>query len=132
MAQWEAWWLSWEAWWLSGSAPDCIPAVPGSNPASPQPTADCRSPGGLPPGMAVGRGLTSVRGNRGQNCENGPLVRQKTHKEKRNAYRELSNLRMFTKVTSKGRLFTEFKMYLVNRTRWFRKLNIIGTNVLNM
>jgi hypothetical protein len=132
VAQWEAWWLSWEAWWLSGSAPDCIPAVPGSNPASPQPTADCRSPGGLPPGMAVGRGLTSVRGNRGQNCENGPLVRQKTHKEKRNAYRELSNLRMFTKVTSKGRLFTEFKMYLVNRTRWFRKLNIIGTNVLNM
>ncbi len=57
------------AWWLSGSAPDCCPAVPGSNPASPQPTADCPSPGGLPPGMALGRGLTSVRGNREQNCE---------------------------------------------------------------
>jgi hypothetical protein len=71
VAQWrEAWWLSdREAWWLSGSAPDCCPAVPGSNPASPQPTADCPSPGGLPPGMALGRGLTSVRGNRGQNCE---------------------------------------------------------------
>jgi hypothetical protein len=23
----------------------------------------------LPPGMALGRGLTSVRGNRGNNCE---------------------------------------------------------------
>jgi hypothetical protein len=30
----------WEAWWLNGSAPDCCPAAPGSNPASPQPTAD--------------------------------------------------------------------------------------------
>ncbi len=72
MAQWEAWWLkggvvalgrrggSREAWWLNGSAPDCCPAVPGSNPA------DCPSPGGLPPGMALGRGLTSVRGNRGK------------------------------------------------------------------
>jgi hypothetical protein len=56
-----------EAWWLNGSAPDCCPAVPGSNPASPQPTADCSSTGGLPPGMALGRGLTSVRGNRGKN-----------------------------------------------------------------
>ncbi len=58
----------WEAWWLNGSAPDCCPAVPGSNPATPQPTADCPSPGGLPPGMALGCGLTSVRGNRGKNC----------------------------------------------------------------
>jgi hypothetical protein len=74
----------WEAWWLNGSAPDCCPAVPGSNPASPQPTADYPSPGGLPPGMALGCGLTSVRGNRGKkNCENGPLVRQKTYKEKK-------------------------------------------------
>jgi hypothetical protein len=58
-----------EAWWLNGSAPDCCPAVPGSNLASPQPTADCPSPGGLPPGMALGRGLTSVKGNRGKNCD---------------------------------------------------------------
>jgi hypothetical protein len=56
-----------EALWLNGSTPDCCPAVPGSNPASPQPTADCKSPGGLPPGMALGCGLTSVRGNRGKN-----------------------------------------------------------------
>jgi hypothetical protein len=56
-----------EAWWLNGSAPDCCPAVPGSNPASPQPTADCQSPGGLPPRMALGCGLTSVRGNKGEN-----------------------------------------------------------------
>jgi hypothetical protein len=32
-------------------APDCCPTVLGSNPASPQPTADCQSPDGLPPGM---------------------------------------------------------------------------------
>ncbi len=58
-----------EARWLIGSAPDCCPAVPGSNPASPQPTAHCQSSGGLPPGMALGCGLTSVRGNRGENYE---------------------------------------------------------------
>jgi hypothetical protein len=39
--------------------------------------ADCQSPGGLPPGMALGCGLTSVRGNRGENNENEPLVQQK-------------------------------------------------------
>jgi hypothetical protein len=61
--------LVWEVWLLNGSTPDCCPAVPGSNPASPQPTADCQSYGGLPPRMALGCGLTSVRGNRGVNCE---------------------------------------------------------------
>jgi hypothetical protein len=69
VAQWEAWWLNWEAWWLNGSTPDCCPAVLGSNPVSPQPTADCQSPDGLPPRMALGRGLTSVRGDRGENHE---------------------------------------------------------------
>ncbi len=59
----------WEAWWLNGSAPDCCPAVLGSNTVSPQPTADCQSPDGLPPGMALGWGLTSVRGDRGENHE---------------------------------------------------------------
>jgi hypothetical protein len=63
--------------------PDCCPAVPGSNLASPQPTADCQSPGGLPPGMALGCGLTSVRGNRGENYENEPLVYQKNIKKKK-------------------------------------------------
>jgi hypothetical protein len=58
-----------ETWWLNGRVPDCCPAVSGSYPASPQPTADCRSPGGLPPGTALVRGLTSVRGNRGKNYE---------------------------------------------------------------
>jgi hypothetical protein len=64
---------------------DCCPAVPGpgSNLASPQPTADRQSPGGLPPGMALGCGLTSVRGNRGENYENKPLVRQETNREKK-------------------------------------------------
>ncbi len=57
------------AHWLSGSMPDCCPAAPGSILASPQPTADCHSSGGLPPGMALGYGLTSVRGDRGENYE---------------------------------------------------------------
>jgi hypothetical protein len=58
-----------EAWWLNGSAPDCCPAVPGSNPLSPQPTTDCQSPGGLPPGMALSCRLYSVRGNSGENSK---------------------------------------------------------------
>jgi hypothetical protein len=44
--------------------PDCCPAVPDSNSASPQPTADCQSSSGLPPKMAFGFRLTSVRGDR--------------------------------------------------------------------
>jgi hypothetical protein len=60
----------WEVWRLIGSTPDCCPAVLGSNPVSPQPTADSKSPDGLPPGMALGWGLTSVRGDRGENHEN--------------------------------------------------------------
>jgi hypothetical protein len=75
--------LVWEVWLLNGSTPDCCPAVPGSNPASPQPTADCQSSGGLPPGMALGFRLTSVRGNRGVNYVNEPLVRQKHYKKKK-------------------------------------------------
>ncbi len=71
-----------EAWWLSGRAPDCCPAVQGSNPASPQPTAECQSSGGLPPGMALGCGLTSARDDRGEIMRNEPLVRQK-HEEKK-------------------------------------------------
>jgi hypothetical protein len=34
-------------------------------------------------GMAFGCGLTSVRGNRGENYENEPLVRQKHPKKKK-------------------------------------------------
>ncbi len=58
-----------EVWWFNGSALDCRPAVPGLNPASAQPTTDCQSPGGLPPGMVLGCGLTSLRGDRGENYE---------------------------------------------------------------
>jgi hypothetical protein len=37
--------------------------------------------------MALGCGLTSVRGNRGKKIvKNGPLVRQKTYKEKKNIF----------------------------------------------
>jgi hypothetical protein len=60
---------SMEAWWLSSSGPDCCPPVPGSNLASPKTTADYQSPGGLLPGMALGCGLTSVRGDRRENYE---------------------------------------------------------------
>jgi hypothetical protein len=73
----------WEAWWLNGSAPDCCPAVLGSNPVSPQPTADCQYPDGLPPGMALGWGLTSVRGDRGENHEKWTAGLPKTYKEKK-------------------------------------------------
>jgi hypothetical protein len=38
-----------KTWRLNGSVLDCCPTVPGSNPVPPQPTADCQSPGGLPP-----------------------------------------------------------------------------------
>ncbi len=78
-----------EAWQLNGSMPDCCPAVPGSNPVSPQPTADCQSPGGLPTRMALGCGLTSVRGNRGESYENELLVRQK-HTKKKKRLRQLT------------------------------------------
>jgi hypothetical protein len=61
--------------------PDCCPAVPGSNPASLQPTADCKSPGGLLPGMAFGCRLTSVRGDRGESYEKEPLVPPKNIKK---------------------------------------------------
>jgi hypothetical protein len=39
--------------------------------------------GGLPPGMAHSCGLTSVRGNRGENYEKEPLVHQKHRKKKK-------------------------------------------------
>ncbi len=79
-----AWWLLREAWWLNASAPDCCPAVPGLNLASPQPTADCQSSGGLPPGIALGCGQTSERGDRGEKImRNEPLLRQKQKEKKR-------------------------------------------------
>jgi hypothetical protein len=76
----------WETWWLIGSTTDCCPAILGLNPASPLPTADCQSPGRLSPGMALGCELTSVRGNRGENYENQPLVCQKHLKEKKHKF----------------------------------------------
>jgi hypothetical protein len=66
---------SWEAWWLSGSAPDCCPAVPGLNPASPQPTADCQSSGGLSWHLAAGWPLWGATEEK--IMRNEPLVRQK-------------------------------------------------------
>jgi hypothetical protein len=38
--------------------------------------------------MALGCGLTSVRGNRGENYENEPLVRQKHIKKKKTVHRK--------------------------------------------
>jgi hypothetical protein len=98
----EAWWLNREAWWLNGSVPDCCPAVPGSNLASPQPTADCNSPGGLPPGMALGCGPTSVRGKRGENYDNEPLVRQKHIKIKKKFFLILLHLFLSTSIPFKA------------------------------
>jgi hypothetical protein len=60
---------------------DCCPAVLGSNPASPQPTADCQSPGGLPPGMALGCRLTSVRATEEKITKTELLVRQNVKKK---------------------------------------------------
>ncbi len=48
---------------------------------SPQLTANLLV--GCHPGMALGCGLTSVRGNRGKNYDNEPLVPQKQTKEKK-------------------------------------------------
>jgi hypothetical protein len=88
----------WEAWWLNMG--DVVAQLGGAvaqsgrhggssggmmaqkEPESPQPTADCQSPGGLPPGTALGCRLTSVRGNRGENYENKTLVGQKHIKKK--------------------------------------------------
>jgi hypothetical protein len=75
-----------EAQWLSVSAPDCCPVVPGSKPASPQPTADCRSSGGLPPGMALNCELTSVRGDRGENYEIWTTGSPKTYEGKKYSF----------------------------------------------
>jgi hypothetical protein len=81
--------------------PDCCPAVPGSNLVSPQPTADCQSPGGLPPGMALACGLTSVRGNRGEYYENEPWF-TKTYKEKKKRktnHLDLDSIRVLNSVS---------------------------------
>ncbi len=45
-----------EAWLLNVSSPDICPAVLDLNLASPQPTADCQSPGRLPPGVHLATG----------------------------------------------------------------------------
>ncbi len=50
-----------------GSVVARLTVVLGSNPASPLPTAECQSSSGLPTGMALACGLTSVRGDRGEN-----------------------------------------------------------------
>jgi hypothetical protein len=54
VALWEGVVAQGKVWWLNGNTSDCSPAVPGSNPVPPQPTADCQSSGGLPPRMALG------------------------------------------------------------------------------
>ncbi len=70
VVRWEGVVVQEKAWWFNDSTSDCCPAVLGSNPVSPQPAADWQFSGGLPPGMALGCGLTSVRGDRGENYEN--------------------------------------------------------------
>jgi hypothetical protein len=96
-----------EALWLIGSVPDSCLAVPGPYPVPPQPTADCQSFGGLPPWMALGCGLTSVRGNRGENYENEPLVcknlkKKKNEKDKFKLRHDLCKNCTFQRVAFKG------------------------------
>jgi hypothetical protein len=79
-----------KVWWLNGSALDCCPAVPGSNPASPQPTADCQSSAGLPPGIALACELTSVRGDRRENYEI-----TKKHIKKKKVFKCTENSHLF-------------------------------------
>ncbi len=74
------------AWWLNGSAPDCCPAVRDLNLASPQLTADCQSPGGLPPGMALGCGLNSGGATEEKITKNEQLVCKKHKKEKKHVW----------------------------------------------
>jgi hypothetical protein len=58
---------------------------------------------GCHPGMALGCGLPSVRGNRGKNHENEPLVPQK-HTKKKKQFQTLSSLRgEFQRFFSKAR-----------------------------
>jgi hypothetical protein len=47
-----------------------------------QSRADCQSPGGLPPGMALGCGLTYARGDRGENYKKITAGLPITYKEK--------------------------------------------------
>jgi hypothetical protein len=105
---------TWAAWWLNGSAPDCCPAVPGSNPAPPQPTADCQSPGGLPPGMALGCGLTSVRGNRKENYKKWTTGSQETYKEKN---RNCNKCRKFVPLENIHE-FTLLNKFSLQKTGW--------------
>ncbi len=82
----------WEAWWLNGSAPDCNTSFPGSNLTSPQPIGECQSPGGLPPGIALGCRLTSVRGTEEKITKNKPLISQKHIKKKKQINRGIAGL----------------------------------------
>jgi hypothetical protein len=82
VAQW-----SWEAWWLSGNAPHCCPAVPESEFSVSLAHSWLPSSGGLPPGMALGCGLTSVRGDRGENYEKWTVSSPKKYiKKNQNIY----------------------------------------------
>jgi hypothetical protein len=46
--------------------------------------------------LALGCGLTSLRGNRGENYENEPLVRQKHTKKKKKKFRRENKLNIFS------------------------------------
>jgi hypothetical protein len=48
--------------------------------------------------MTLGCGLTSVRGNRGENYENAPLVRQKHTKKKNNLKQKVTLMKVFAKI----------------------------------
>jgi hypothetical protein len=94
VAHWrDKWWLIWEHWWLifgsSGGSlvatPDCKPAVPGSNLAISPAYSGLSSLDGLPSGMVLHCRLSSEgRQRRINTLKKGPLLDQKTIKEKKN------------------------------------------------
>jgi hypothetical protein len=82
-----------EKWWLAGRAQDCCLAVPGSNPAFPQPFADCQFLGGLPPGTILRRRLSSMRGDIGRKSRKDfrfTIEEPSTKKNKENSQNYLS------------------------------------------
>ncbi len=93
----EAWWLNWEARWLNmGGVVAQSERHGGSSggmmaqkePESPQTTANCQSPGGLPPGMSLGCRLTSVRGQQRRKLRKRTNGSPKTYIKKHNVIKQ--------------------------------------------
>jgi hypothetical protein len=71
---------------LSNKIQSCCPAVPGSNPASPQPTADCQSTGGLPPRDGTWLRADLCEGQQRKKLRKWTAGSPKTYKEKKKKF----------------------------------------------